>query len=185
MTITTPWPGPDRRLPRGFTLVEVMVASIIGTFLMLGILTTFLFLGRSGANIVNYSEMEFQSRRALELFAEDTRQASAITWNSATSITLAVDTQSITWSYNGAGTLTRQLGTAAPVSMITGITTFAFTAYDITGNLISLTDLTAAAKGTKQLQISLQASRHSQTVSAATNLVLSARYILRNKRVTA
>ena len=185
MTTTTPWPVPDRRRAvRGFTLVEVMIAGIIGTFLMLGVLTTFLFLGRSGANIANYSEMEFQSRKALEMFAEDTRQASSITWNSSTSVTLIVDAQAITWSYAG-GSLSRQTGSATPITMITGITSFAFTAYDITGAQVALSDLTAAGKVTKQLQISLQASRISQTVTTATNLVLSARYILRNKRVTA
>ena len=46
-------------------------------------------------------------------------------------------------------------------------------------------ELAAAGTNTKQLQISLQASRTNQTVVAATNTVLSARFILRNKIVTA
>ena len=44
-------------------------------------------------------------------------------------------------------------------------------------------ELAAAGTNTKQLQISLQASRTNQTVVAATNTVLSARFILRNKIV--
>ena len=47
------------------------------------------------------------------------------------------------------------------------------------------TQLAAASAGTKQLQISMEASRTSQTVTSATNTVLSARFILRNKVVTA
>ena len=61
-------------------------------------------------------------------------------------------------------------------------------AYNVTGSelpLASGANLTAAGSSTKQLQISLEASRQTQTVAVATNLVLSARFILRNKIVTA
>src|SRR3954469_18335908 len=75
---------------RGFTLVEVMIAASIGTMVIAGVMSTFLMLGRSGANIANYSMMEAQSRRALEEFSQDLRMANAITWNSATSITLTI-----------------------------------------------------------------------------------------------
>ncbi len=42
----------ERRL-RGFTLVEVMIAATLGTFVLAGVLSTFLMLGRSGANVAN------------------------------------------------------------------------------------------------------------------------------------
>ena len=38
---------------------------------------------------------------------------------------------------------------------------------------------------TKQVQIYIEAARQSTTATRVTNTVLSARYILRNKRVTA
>ena len=63
MTITI---TSSKRSSRGFTLVEVMVASTLGTLVLAGILTTFLMLGRSGANVANYSIMEAESRRGLE-----------------------------------------------------------------------------------------------------------------------
>ena len=49
---------------------------------------------------------------------------------------------------------------------------------------MDLSDLAQAAQVTKQLQISLRASRTTATVATATNTVLSARFILRNKHVT-
>jgi hypothetical protein len=52
-------------------------------------------------NVQNYNDMESQSRRALELFAQDTRQASSLTWNSAASVTLVVDSSTITWTHAG------------------------------------------------------------------------------------
>lgn len=60
----------------------------------------------------------------------------------------------------------------------------------ITGDSVNTADLSTAAKReaasgvTKQLQIYLKSGRTSSTVNTATNTVLSARYILRNKRVT-
>lgn len=190
MTTTTRWPSREPRPPRrrsgGFTLAEMMIGATISTFVLAGVLSTFLFLGRSGANLQNYSDMEAQARSALEQFAQDTRQASAITWNSATSVTLTVDSTPITYA-SASGSFTRQTPTATR-TLLTGIITFSFKAYTIAGTEITgiggATTLAAAGKTTKQLQISLEAARTSRTVSAATNTVLSARFILRNKVVT-
>jgi len=169
-------------------LVEVMIGATLSSFVLAGILSSFLFLGRSGANLRNYNDMETQARKALELFAEDTRQASAVSWASATAVTLVVNATNITYTY-AAGSFTRAVGTAAATTLLTGITEFNFMAYTITG--VSLTDFstaaarTAANSSTKQVQISLSAARTTQTATTATNIVLSARYVLRNKRVTA
>lgn len=163
-----------------------MVSAALAGFILTAVLSSFLFLGRSGANFRNYSDMESQARKALELFAEDVRQASAITWNSAESVTLVVNAANITYAYNGTARTFSRNGTA----IITGITTGSFTykAYKVDGTelpLATAANLTAAGVNTKQLQISLEASRTNQTVVAATNTVLSARFILRNKIVTA
>lgn len=191
MTTTTPTPAaPERRVrTRGFSLVEVLVSVGLSGMVMTAVLGSFLFLGRSGANISNYSEMEDQARNALEYFAEDTRQASAVTWHSATSVTLLVNTTPVTYTYDAsATTFTRQIGTGSPTTLLSGITEFSFKAYTIT--TVPIVDFSTAAartsanRETKQIQISLTARRKDSTVVAATNTVLSARFILRNKRVT-
>lgn len=190
MITTIPWPGSERRPrhpSRGFTLVEVMIGATLSSFVLAAVLSTFLFLGRSGANIRNYTDMETQARKALEQFAEDTRQASAVTWASSTSVTLVVNSTNIVYSY-ASNSLTR---TAAGTSttLLSGITAFSFLAYTINGTAITdfstATARTTANSTTKQIQISLSAARSSQTVATATNIVLSARYVMRNKRVTA
>lgn len=184
ITITlSPTRRPGRR---GFTLVEVMISAALSTFILAGVLSTFLFLGRSGANLRNYSDMESQARRGLELFAEDVRQASAISWDSETQCTLTVNAASIVYAYNsGTNNFTRN-----GVAIITGITpgTFAFSAFNIAGTKMELDTAakrTTASSSTKQLQITLEATRTNTTVVDATNTVLSARFILRNKIVTA
>jgi type II secretory pathway component PulJ len=172
----------------GFTLAEVMISAAISSFILAGVLATFLFLGRSGANIQNYSDMESEARKALEVFAEDTRQASSIAWDTKDDITLTVNSVSIRYYYDSsAKTFFRKVASGTPQALVTKITTFAFSAYSITGStlpLTSATELTTAAKSTKQLQVSLEAARNSSTVATASNTVLSARFILRNKRVT-
>lgn len=178
---------------RGFTLVEVMISAGLGSFILAGVLSTFLFLGRSGANISNYCDMEAQARKALEQFAEDTRQASAVSWTSSDSVTLTVNSVGITYTY-ASGTFTRTNGTTT--TLLTGVreptaTNRFFRAYNINAMPVSLDDLSTtsarmtADNATKQIQISLEAARTTQTAATATNIVLSARYVLRNKRVTA
>jgi hypothetical protein len=165
----------------------MMVGAGLSGFILAGVLSTFLFMGRTGANIRNYSDMESQARRALEQFAQDVRQASAISWTDASTIVLTVDSASVTYAYS-TGSFTRRYGSAT-TTLLSGITTFAFKAYSITGaeltGIGTTTSLASANLNTKQLQISLEASRSTTTVATATNTVLSARFILRNKRVTA
>jgi prepilin-type N-terminal cleavage/methylation domain-containing protein len=180
---------------RGFTLVEMMIGATISSFVLAAVLTTFLFMGRSGANVQNYNDMEVQARSALEFFAEDTRQASGVVWNSTTSVTLTVITNSITYSFDSTTKkFTRTVVVTATGTqtssrvLVTGITSFAFSAYNISATNVPIStaaERTAANGTTKQLQISLEAARTNTTVVAATNTVLSARFILRNKKVTA
>ena len=180
----------SRRARAGFSLIEVMVSTTLAGVVLAGVMTAFLFLGRSGANVRNYSDMEAQARRGLEFFAEDVRQASAIVWSSSTHVTLTVNSASVAYVYSSsAGTFSRVDASSNRVLM-SGIApgTFTFRAFNVVGNELPLAtsaDLAAAGSSTKQLQISLEASRTSQTVATATNTVLSARFILRNKIVTA
>jgi len=196
MTITTPSPANRRR--RGFSLVELMIAAALSGVVLAAVLACFLMLGRSGANLVNYTDMEAKARTGLELFAEDTRMARDIVWNSLDSVTLVIPVsggfERYTYAYNrSTGQFTRQrvASTAGTVQvLITGITAFDFKAYRVNASEIDLEALAGtgtlglAGADTKQLQISLNARRTSVTVATATNTVLSARFILRNKRIT-
>lgn len=137
----------------------------------------------------NYSDMEAQARRALELFAEDTRQASAVNWTSSNQVTVMVNAIATTYAYDAASRTFTRSQSGNSTTLLSGVTQFTFLAYTITG--VPLTDFsTATARATannttKQIQISLSAARSTSTVTTATNIVLSARYVLRNKRITA
>lgn len=230
--MTTPSRVKDRS--RGFTLVEVMVSALLMGFIMLGILTTFLFMGRSGANLGNYSDMESTARKALERFAEDVRQATDVSWSTAaadqyttagvsspTKVTLTVSAVSGNYQVTYWWDSTRNSKSSPPVRpfyrqvyhpdtnttdaaelLLRQVDVFQFLGYQIVNptlntvspgvasmpiDLSSISTNAAAAtsanKLTKQIQISLRMSRTDVTVAAATNSVLSARYILRNKLI--
>src|SRR3954470_17436238 len=96
-------PRPPARTA-GFTLVEIMIGSTISVFILAGVMAAFLMLGRSGYNAASYSMMESEARRALEMFSEEARMASNITWNGSDSVTLRVvtssGTQLVTYAYD-------------------------------------------------------------------------------------
>ena len=81
-----------RAARRAFTLVEVMIATSIGSMLLLGVLTSFLMLGRSGVNAANYATAENKVRRGLEIFSQDVRMAYSTTWPTGTVYTGATGT---------------------------------------------------------------------------------------------
>lgn len=184
-----------RQRSRGFTLVEVIIGSTIGAFVLAGVLTSFLMMGRSGYNASNYSVMESEARRALQTFSEEARMADNITWTSANSITLRVvtssGTQLVTYAYDTAssgataGAFYRVVGGASSTAtrrvLVRNVSEFAFRRYKVVNGV----DYTAGNDlETKQIQITLRARRTGVTTVAATNAVLSARVVLRNKPVT-
>jgi len=184
-----------------FTLVELIVAMTLSSIVMAGVLSTYLYIARTGYRTSDYTEMEAQSRRGLEVFARDVRSANSIVWNSTTSITLTVptatvDTVTYVYQYNSdVGTFTRTcISAGTPTeTLMSGIepsspglrgyklTTDPLTKYPYA---VDMTNLTQASVDTKQLQLTLHLNRVHPMVARTTGNVISARFILRNKRVT-
>jgi Tfp pilus assembly protein PilW len=184
----------NRLHTRGFTLAEVMMATALGVFILAGVMSSFLFIGHSGFGAESYNDMENQSHRGLELFAEDARAASNIQWNSGQSITFTLPTQNnatttVTYAYDSDNTSPTyqcfyRLSATAPLQVLVHNVTadFAFARYKL--------DPSGAASAasndleTKQIQVTLRAQRTGSTVVTASNSAVSACYILRNKRVS-
>jgi Tfp pilus assembly protein PilW len=177
----------------GFTLVEVIIGSTIGSFILVGVLSSFLMLGRSGMNARNYAESEAQIRRGLESFSEDIRMASNITWNSSTSITLTVpnnysgNNNQVTYLYDAATTgataqsFYRMPGdassTAGKTVLVRNVSSLSFSRYN---------RLDAAAGNdaeTKRIQLTMNVRQTGTTLVAANTTLVSASFTLRNKPV--
>ncbi len=182
-----------RRRAGGFTLVEVLIASTLSTFVLAGVLSAFLFLAQTSFRSSSYSEMESEVRRGLDTFAQDTRSATDVRWNSPQSITLTVNARPVTYAYDStAGSTTyrsfyRVAGDAASPAartvLVRGVSAdFAFRRYKL--GQPGVTDNTAQNDAeTKLLQLSLRAARTNVATVGAGNAAISARYMLRNKRV--
>ncbi len=190
----------------GFTLTELIVSASLSAIILAAILSSFLFLARSSISLVHYNEMEAQARRGLQVFAEEVRSARDITWNDTArssggySVTLTLpgltsnsDEVLVTYYYDPstsgptARAFCRKLGdkdsTATPVVLVANVTRFGLERYKAgAGATLPAADKLAVNDlETKQLQLTLTASRERATVATSTHIVLSARFILRNK----
>ena len=65
-----------RRPDAGFTLSEVLIAATLSVIVLAGVLSAFLFIGRTGFRTSSYSDLEAEVRHGLDLFADDVRTAS-------------------------------------------------------------------------------------------------------------
>jgi prepilin-type N-terminal cleavage/methylation domain-containing protein len=174
----------------GFTLSELLMATTLSGLIMAGVLGSFLMIGRSGANAANYVEMERDARKGLERFGEDVRMAQYFATISATQIRLTVPhhndngSDQVFYTYDvAAKTLSRR----GP-DLVTGV---ANTTTVLIRNvercefkrwMLGCTGPATGDASTDQVQIRVSVRKSSVTAVAATNLVVSARYVLRNHR---
>lgn len=197
-TTVSPEPRVRRRLRRAFSLVELMIATGLSGIVMTGVFSAALMISRSGYLLNNYTEMEGQARVALETFAVDARTAMRLSWNRASDtapltelVLTAPDNSTVTYTYDtGDGSLVRATSAGDKKVMVSGIQSFTFSAYSY-DHVAGVELLVPASKTlnvlnneTKMVQISLSARRTRSTLADATNTVVSARFVLRNKSIT-
>jgi Tfp pilus assembly protein PilW len=139
-----------RRHPgeRAFTLLEVMMVTFISSFVFAGVLSAYIFLGRSLARQVNEEGLESRARLALYYFTQDISTASAITaenpgtHTTGTLITLNVSGTNIVyrcdWTITTAGVLYRTVGSNPSLKLLTNLSSFSFGYYDPTGSSVTV-----------------------------------------------
>ena len=176
-----------------------MVSAGISTIILAGVLTAFLFIGRSGFAASSFSELESETRTALQIFGDDVRKSTDLTTNSSQSITLSVATATngstlVTYAYDTDPTTAtyqcfyRLVGNATStlprrILVHNVASDFAFRRFKLEQS--GVTDNSASNdRETKQIEVTLRATRTGTTAVAANQSALSARYILRNKRVS-
>ena len=198
MDSTTSSP-PDlrRRRLRGFTLVELLIAASLGTIVLAGTLSAFLMLVRSGVRVSNYSTMEAQTRRAFEQLGIDARMAnnfaSVFTSSVITSFVLTIPSEdlgsqrTVTYGYDTSNASnkiffmvpgTDPTVTTGRVDLVTNVASLTFLRYDTTGTLIPAS--TTTDTGVKHIQVSVSVSRGAVGVMAATQVIRSSSFTLRN-----
>jgi type II secretory pathway pseudopilin PulG len=186
--------------PRGFTLAEVMIGASLGTMVLLGVLSTYLMLLRSGVSASNYSVMESQARRAFEQLGVDSRMASTVTSTTTgspavvTKITLTVpnnylsNSNQVTYAFDstnnwfymvpgdGTGYVVPGAGTlpAGEYILIRNVTSVVFNRYD------QSSAATTSDAATRHIQAAITVRRSAARTVDATETILSAAFTMRN-----
>jgi prepilin-type N-terminal cleavage/methylation domain-containing protein len=143
---------------KGFTLVEVMMVTVISSFVFAGVLSAYIFLGRGLVRQGNAESLESRTRTTLFYFTQDVSATSAISISLSTELKLttasgtivdyvyspAVDSQG-----NPAGTLTRvpsPPNANIPVTLLIGLSSFQFNYMDMSGNVMNPANNTPLVK---------------------------------------
>ena len=171
---------------RGITLVELMVAMSLSLLVLGGVLGTVLFTSRTAIRISNYSTMEQQTTRSLELLARELRMAQSITssGNPITQITLTIPdptsgSYTVVYTYSSATrAITRQRADAPPSIIVSDIVPGSIYLERFDFNQQPAT----SDYDTKQLQLTMTLAPDTKGLGASTSKrVISSRFVLRNR----
>jgi Tfp pilus assembly protein PilW len=68
----------NHRAAAGFTLVELLIGAALSAAVMAGVLSSYIYIGRSLARLANQQTLETEGRRTLANFSRDVRMASGL-----------------------------------------------------------------------------------------------------------
>jgi prepilin-type N-terminal cleavage/methylation domain-containing protein len=176
-----------RPLPsRGFTLTEIMFATAIGSVMMIGIITSYIFSLKGFRALSNYTQLNAESRIAMDWFSRDARMGMAVSSFSSNQIVLVVPTafsstnglitasNFVTHAFSPQGWYRTVAGTGKTSLLATSVTAVAFRMYDRVDVVTTQATQAVSVQVTAQLSKTILSQRQSQQV-------LSARLRMRNK----
>lgn len=169
------------RSHRGFSVVELIVATCLAAFVIAAILSAYVFIGRNLTRLLNTQEQEVKSRRTLRMFTGDVSAAIRLTSATATGFSLTKPTISgnttVSYAYStGNGTLTRTEA-GSSLTLLTGITAFSLEYFNEGG-----TTITGSTQSVKSIELAFTtASGVASNGTLATYRSVSPRIVLRNK----
>jgi Tfp pilus assembly protein PilW len=173
------------RRQAGLSLVELMVATLVGA-IVLGALSMLTFYsGRSFAAIANYIDLDNQSRNALDLMTKEIRQANRLLSLTNNTLTIEDSTKNpIAYTYSpGARTLTRSTnGVADPKPLLAQCDAMQFGIFQRNPVAGSYDQYAVAVAGTcKLVQLYWVCSRSTIGKVLNTESVQSAKIVIRKQ----
>jgi len=168
----------------GFTLVELMMAAAIATFILAAVLSSYICMLRGFTALANYAQIHQQAGIAVEKFAKDMREVNNVASFTSSYLKVSIPTNFtatgtisgtniITWSYTNQALRRTESITGLTRTLATNVTSLTLSLYDKNG---SNTATLSSAKGV-QIDIHLRKDVQSRTVSEDFR---SARFDLRN-----
>ncbi len=182
------------RKKSAFTVTELIVATAISGVVLASMVGTFITFAIGATSIGAYTEMSKDSRFVLEHFARDMRAADDVSQASATTLTVGYPA---TQFYHGS-TVTYEFDPNAKLLfriekdssgkelanevLLAGVEDFAFSYYDPLGNSLSL-QTPSILLSVKSVQVDAKMLRNVSRAEA-TDYIISARFMMRNRPVT-
>jgi len=179
---------------RAYTLVELIVATGLLSIVLVSMVGTFMVFASGSKGVAAYTEMSQQSRKALELFARDIRAAEDVT--TATQYDLLIQIPEDT--YYGGGTVQytfdSEFGIYSRIVrdkfdavtsneiLLDGVAQFTFGFFDPLGQPLDYTQQSLLLS-VKSVQIDAEMVR-GVSRTEATDYIISARFMMRNRPVT-
>jgi prepilin-type N-terminal cleavage/methylation domain-containing protein len=168
----------------GFTLVEVLTALAIGTFVVAGVMTSYIFAVKGFRGLSNYNEIQADGRRAQDWFARDLWAGMAIASCTSNQLVVVLPT---TISADGQVTASNQVthlyqdgswyridgNTGQSTLLAENVAQLKFSLYDAAGNVASQANRAVSVQVEARLEKSVQGKN--QTAD-----FLSARLRMRN-----
>jgi prepilin-type N-terminal cleavage/methylation domain-containing protein len=186
ITTTARFEQPLLRSSSGFTLVEMLVGMTLALLTAAAIMSSFVFMIRSSHSVHNYAEMNAESRQALEILGRDLRNSVKVTSPVLRPDRIrlnvmqedgAVKQVEYVLISDASGSSLIRMDAGEERVLMRGIDELNFRYYDLQS--AEVTNPLAV----KQVQVQVKLLR-SVLGLENTERVLSARFILRNKRVS-
>lgn len=160
----------------GFTLLEVMVSTLIFGTVSVAVLGAFVFLGENMTRMANAQQLEENSRRLFYLFNQDVGKATKVdtTYSSSTNLVLTLPSTTVKYAYDSsAQTVTRYqpYTNASGTILLRNLTAFGFSYFNKAG-----TSVTSTNNNIKGVQFSLTSSLGSTTATGAAIYRTTSRY---------
>lgn len=177
--------GSSERRRSGMTIAEILMAIGIGSLVLVALMSFSAFSGRSFAALANYTELEANSRKALDMLSRDLRRATTLT--SFTSKRMAmVDGAGVSTVYEFNTTdkkLTRTVAGGTTEDLLTGVEWSQFRIFQRTpvGGAYEQFDASSGVLTAKVVQIDWICARSILGTRQNTESVQSAKIVLRQK----
>lgn len=172
----------------GFSLVEIMVSMTIATFILASSYATLISLSKGTESMVNFSEMNGQTRNALELFGRDSRMASSVIHARTRSFRMEREMggNQIEVRYRyipNAKTFERI--TFDDTGTVTGRRTLLYDVDDLNFNYYTARQAQTNGTGLADIKhVQLEAKLERKVLNITnTNYIISARFMMRNRHV--
>lgn len=184
----------NRRASAAFTLTELMMATAISGLVLASMVSTFFVFAVGSKSVGAYTMMSNDSRLVLEHFARDIRAAEDVTQADASTLTVQTPTTSfyngtsVTYDYDEDTKFLSRIeeddsGTAiSNKTLLQGVEQFTFSYFDPLGAKLSL-NTASILLSVKSVQVDAKMER-SVSRTEATDYIISARFMMRNRPVT-